>query len=164
MHKVLFDRVCEHLPQSNFELQQTSSNGTAEFSLHSINRRWRFFRYGQGCVYRPHIDGSWPESRITEKETYETDDTSGNTKSFLTFLIYLNDDFSGGATRFYHATKMNGMVARGVQPKMGCVLVFPQGNTASLLHEGSAVTEGTKYVIRTDVLYSRNGVDVDDNN
>ena len=33
------------------------------------------------------------------------------------------------------------------------VLIFPQGNTASLLHEGSAVTKGTKYVVRTDVLY-----------
>jgi hypothetical protein len=44
--------------------------------------------------------------------------------------------------------------ARGVMPRAGSVLVFPQGNTASLLHEGSAVTRGAKVVIRTDVLYT----------
>jgi hypothetical protein len=76
----------------------------------------------------------------------------GYAKSYFTFLIYLNDDFEGGETRFYMPTE-DGMVARGVVPKRGSVLVFPQGNTCSLIHEGSAVTSGTKYVIRTDVLY-----------
>ena len=40
-----------------------------------------------------------------------------------------------------------------VQPQCGAVLCFPQGNTASLVHEGSGVTRGAKYVIRTDVVY-----------
>jgi len=110
--------------------------------------------------------------RFHEQYKYDTD-ASGETRSFLTFLIYLNDGFEGGATRFYRSstdedqqgsgktsgkgtcTRGGGMVAQGVQPKKGCVLVFPQGNTASLLHEGSAVTKGTKYVVRTDVLYRR---------
>ena len=48
------------------------------------------------------------------------------------------------------------LCARGVVPRAGSVLCFPQGNTASLLHEGSAVTRGCKYVIRTDVLYAFN--------
>lgn len=44
---------------------------------------------------------------------------------------------------------------RKVQPQMGAVLVFPHGSASgSLVHEGSAVTKGVKYVIRTDVLYS----------
>ena len=46
-----------------------------------------------------------------------------------------------------------GLRARGVIPRAGSVLCFPQGNTASLLHEGSAVSRGTKDVIRTDCLY-----------
>ena len=111
---------------------------------------------------------------------YEVDKT-GNTRSYLTFLIYLNDNFEGGETKFYYpvtttstSTSTNkddnndtstsakpasetktktSLVARGVIPKRGSVLIFPQGNTASLLHEGSAVTKGIKYVIRTDVLY-----------
>jgi len=42
-----------------------------------------------------------------------------------------------------------------VKPRRGAALCFPQGNTASLLHEGSRVTGGgvPKYVVRTDVLY-----------
>jgi hypothetical protein len=147
IHSVLYERVQDHLPPTM---------GSSNHLLHSINRRWRFFRYGQESVYRPHLDGSWPESRMNDNQEYECD-TSGKTRSFLTFLIYLNDDFQGGETRFYNsAPGGGGMTARGITPTMGCVMVFPQGNTASILHEGSAVTQGTKYVVRTDVFYSSN--------
>jgi len=123
-------------------------------SFVSINPRWRFFRYGQGCVYRPHLDGSWPASRIHngKYESYEEDSNGNRIQSYLTFLIYLNDNFHGGATRFY-GTLDGRLVAQGVRPKCGSVLVFSQGHAASLIHEGSAVTQGTKYVVRTDVLY-----------
>lgn len=44
--------------------------------------------------------------------------------------------------------------ARGVEPRAGTVLCFPHGDTmGSLVHEGSMVTQGTKYIVRTDVLY-----------
>jgi len=37
----------------------------------------------------------------------------------------------------------------------GTALVFPHADSAcALLHEGSAVTAGAKYVVRTDVLYA----------
>ena len=132
----------------------TASSGTTRF--HSINPRWRFFRYGPNCVYRPHIDGSWPASRIDDKGQYEcySHDGEGCTiKSYHTFLIYLNDNFQGGQTRFYVPKGDGTLVAYGIAPKCGSVLVFSQGNTASLLHEGAAVTHGHKFVIRTDVLY-----------
>ena len=44
--------------------------------------------------------------------------------------------------------------ARSVVPRQGSVLVFPHGSSDSPVHEGSPVTQGIKYVIRTDVLYS----------
>mmetsp|Transcript_39666 Transcript_39666/g.95834 ORF Transcript_39666/g.95834 Transcript_39666/m.95834 type:complete len:228 (-) Transcript_39666:51-734(-) len=202
LQNLIFERVKNLLPATSHDLQSRIGDDEAKvvpeekdgrggnpcFELHSINKRWRFFRYGQGCVYRPHIDGSWPESKLVHRskddveaennsdddgitindaegqkfrQRYKYDtDASGDTRSFLTFLIYLNDGFEGGATRFYQSSSSSnessgGMVAQGVQPKKGCILVFPQGNTASLLHEGSAVTKGTKYVVRTDVLYRR---------
>ncbi len=41
-----------------------------------------------------------------------------------------------------------------MQPVCGNILVFPHGDTmGALVHEGSAVTRGSKYVIRSDVLY-----------
>ena len=73
---------------------------------------------------------------------------------------YLNDQFDGGATTFFIPSAADGggggggLEAWGVQPQMGAALCFPQANCASLLHEGSAVTRGAKYVIRTDVLYA----------
>lgn len=78
-------------------------------------------------------------------------------RSRFTFLIYLNEGFEGGATTFYLPTAgmSAGLDARGVRPVRGGVLCFPQGNTATLVHEGSAVTRGVKHVIRTDVLYER---------
>jgi len=137
----LYERVQPHLPE-------TLTPKGREVLLHSLNSRWRAFRYDEDCVYRPHMDGSWPQSFVTPEGTYACPKQSA-VKSYLTFLIYLNDDFDGGETRFY----LPQGIARGVVPKMGSVCVFPQGNLASLIHEGSQVTKGVKYVVRTDVLY-----------
>ena len=161
---VLSDRVRPYLPHSDADVvgSGTTSLGSGITRYHSINPRWRFFRYGPHCVYRPHIDGSWPASRVNANGQYEcySQDSDGSTiKSFHTFLIYLNDNFQGGQTRFYipqtndDDTNNNCLVAHGITPHCGSVLIFSQGNTASLLHEGSAVTQGHKFVIRTDVLY-----------
>ena len=166
---IILQRCKDHLP----DVINTNQNNNSSFHLYSINPRWRFFRYAQNCVYRPHIDGSWPTSWVSKDESsgeyvYSTgekptssdsndddqqQDSSTTTRSYLTFLIYLNDNFTGGQTRFYFADN-NKMMAKGITPLQGSVLVFPQGNTASLIHEGSAVTKGTKYVVRSDVIYS----------
>ena len=146
----LFARVRPHLPPTL---------GSEEVA--GLNGHFRCFRYPdvRGAVYRPHIDGSWPRSGLNDDGEYAQDAVqlhsraSPGGRSRLTFLVYLNDDFEGGATSFYLPAPGGGLEARGVQPRCGAVLCFPQGNTASLVHEGSEVTRGTKYVIRTDVLY-----------
>lgn len=33
-----------------------------------INRRFRIYKYYQGNVYRPHVDGAWPGSGIVNGE------------------------------------------------------------------------------------------------
>jgi hypothetical protein len=46
------------------------------------------------------------------------------------------------------------MNAYPVKPLQGSVAVFPHGEAAgALLHEGTGVSEGAKYVIRTDVEF-----------
>ncbi len=55
-------------------------------------------------------------------------------------MIYLNDDFKGGETRFDKIV---------VQPRKGSALFFYH----DLEHEGSEVLEGVKQVLRTDVLF-----------
>ena len=67
--------------------------------------------------------------------------------------MYLNDEFDGGETTFFVPGE-EGLCARPVRPQQGSVVVFPHGDTAgSLVHEGSGVKEGAKYIIRTDVVY-----------
>jgi hypothetical protein len=99
------------------------------------------------------------------------DQCGPSVKSRLTFLIYLNDDFEGGTTTFFmppeqsRASHGDAKVAEAstqlrrhrVKPVTGSALCFPQSSIASLLHEGSPVIHGTKYVIRTDVMFKMNG-------
>lgn len=97
-----------------------------------FNERFRFYRYDPGQKFAPHLDGSFRRDNGEESQ--------------LTFMIYLNDDFTGGETRFY---VRNGMLRVEVQPERGMALVFVHRQ----LHEGAPVIAGRKYVLRTDVMY-----------
>lgn len=166
----IYERVRPLLPQYFFAPKSDSTQ--SKFKLCGINCRWRLFRYFAGAVYRPHIDGAWPGSGMDASGQF-SDDVFGDRHSRLTFLVYLNDDFEGGGTTFFQprmsppeeaqgeAPDSDGCKYRvlvdawGVRPQQGSVLCFPHGDfVESLVHEGSAVTRGVKYVIRTDVLYS----------
>ena len=137
-------------------------------ALAGVNARWRLFRYAPGAVYRPHVDGAWPGSGVGADGRYVYD-AYRDRWSRLTFLVYLNDSdgggeaddgFGGGATVFYTPAPgdAGALDARGVAPRAGCVLCFPHGDApGSLVHEGSAVLRGLKYVARTDVLYKLPG-------
>jgi len=91
-----------------------------------LNERFRLYRYQPGQAFRWHRDGSFRRDPQTASQ--------------MTLLIYLNTDFTGGATRFTDFS---------VQPRTGMGLCFAH----KLLHEGAAVSEGVKYVLRTDVMY-----------
>lgn len=95
-----------------------------------LNERFRFYRYDPGERFAPHCDGAF------RRENGEL--------SLLTFMIYLNDQFLGGATNFSNAS---------IEPETGMALVFVH----PLLHEGAAVTSGRKYVLRSDVMFGRVG-------
>ncbi|KAF9548285.1 hypothetical protein CPC08DRAFT_823525 [Agrocybe pediades] len=142
----LYERIVHLLPQ-------TVHGGAVK----GINSRFRLYRYRPGALYRPHIDGAWPSSALDSTTNppsyvYDSDPT---VYSRLTFLIYLNDDFEGGCTTFFLPSSTQGILeARPVRPRTGTVCVFPHGAAkGSLLHEGSGVLSGAKYVIRTEVLY-----------
>src|ERR1700752_5091421 len=98
-----------------------------------LNESFRYYRYEPGQNFSPHFDGAF------ERPNGE--------RSELTFMVYLNDDFAGGATRFFHLDRT---LRLSVQPERGSALVFVHRQ----LHEGSAVDSGRKYVLRTDVMYA----------
>ena len=63
--------------------------------------------------------------------------------TLLTVLVYFNDDFEGGETRFME------QVEEVVVPRPGRAAIFQH----KIRHEGCTVTRGCKYALRTDVIY-----------
>lgn len=103
-----------------------------DWKLLGLNERFRYYRYERGQTFRPHYDGSF---RRSDREM-----------SLLTFMVYLNDGFEGGATVFHGAAGFT----REILPEQGKALVFSHPQ----LHEGAPVVSGEKYVLRTDVMYA----------
>jgi hypothetical protein len=102
-----------------------------------VNERIRFYRYHPGQQFDWHTDGY-----------YQRDNGE---RSFLTFMVYLNDAAVGGETSFSDNDRIPHFNDFAVTPKTGLALFF----THRLLHKGQPVTEGCKYVLRTDVMYAQ---------
>jgi hypothetical protein len=101
-----------------------------------LNERLRLYRYDVGQQFDWHRDGPY------ERPNKE--------RSFFTFMVYLNDDFEGGATSFRDDRFATGGMIR-ITPAKGMALLFHH----PIPHRGDAVTAGRKYVLRTDVMYRR---------
>lgn len=125
-----------------------------------LNARFRFYRYGVGDFFKFHSDGAWPGSRVIDEQLVA--DALPDRFSMMTFLIFLNDDYEGGATRFLVNADDPAKPARrdarvkevDVRTPAGGALCFPHGaHPLHCIHSGEAVTRGTKYIIRTDILF-----------
>lgn len=93
-----------------------------------LNERLRYYQYEIGQVFTRHFDILY---RIND-----------NTRTFLTFICYLNEDFEGGQTIFDEEI---------IVPKTGDAILFPH----ELKHEGAMVTKGCKIILRSDVIFQR---------
>ena len=127
-----------------------------------INRRFRFYRYREGDFFKFHIDGAWPGSRVVDDRLIA--DAFPDRFSQMTFLILLSDDFEGGETRFLvdaddptkPARRSDNVREIDVRTPAGGVLCFPHGHhPLHCLHSSTEITSGTKYIIRTDLLFER---------
>lgn len=92
-----------------------------------VNEQFRFYKYAIDERFNRHRDGRF---RRNEHE-----------ESRLTFMVYLNGDFSGGETEFDSFT---------VKPEAGTALIFRH----DIKHKGCKVLAGSKYAIRTDIMFS----------
>ncbi|KAI0429964.1 prolyl 4-hydroxylase [Xylaria sp. FL1042] len=149
-HDALWKRVSPHIP--------SHVNGR---KARGINRRFRVYRYVPGAEYRCHFDGGWPPSGVDPKTgsyIYDASPVNAKQSSLFTFLVYLNDEFEGGETTFFTPSIREGVMnAHPVRPMMGSVALFPHGDAkGALLHEGTGVRKGAKYIIRTDVEFDMN--------
>lgn len=99
-----------------------------QWRLSGLNERFRFYRYIPGQYFKWHKDGFFCKS---DEEI-----------SLLTLLIYLNDDYEGGNTEFQWEI---------IKPQTGMALIFPH----AMRHQGAPIHHGSKYVLRTDVMYQK---------
>ena len=142
----LLARIRPHIPLNTSTLKNSPyvtsddpvwSSGTWRISR--LNDRLRFLRYQPGMFFRQHSDGF-----------YVTPDESE--VSFLTVHLYLRGsrDLKGGATRFFGEDRPGHLNTYDVDPCAGACLIFQHHD---LVHSGEAVVQGTKYTMRTDVMY-----------
>jgi predicted 2-oxoglutarate/Fe(II)-dependent dioxygenase YbiX len=127
----LFERLRCALPERSIDA------GGASWALEGLNTRFRSCRYRNGQSFEVHRDGAFAPSE--------------DLRSRLTVMLYLNDaaEFAGGSTRFKSARAQDASTLAVVEPKAGTAIVFDH----DLWHEGEPVSGGTKYVLRTDVMY-----------
>ncbi len=88
------------------------------YTASGLNELFRIYKYTQDQRFKMHRDGSYVRS---SKEC-----------SFFSFLIYLNDDYTGGETYFEEGIT--------VTPELGDALLFRH----PLKHEGKTIISGTK--------------------
>jgi len=95
-------------------------------------------RYVPGQYFAPHFDGRGSGVN-NQKECSE-----------FTVVVYLTDDFVGGATHYLSGQGSEVERSVAVRPEKGCASVHRQG---TVLHAGGAVVEGTKYIMQFFLYY-----------
>ncbi|KAI1495417.1 oxidoreductase domain-containing protein [Biscogniauxia marginata] len=131
---------------STADLLGGSRNDPSTLDFYRVNKRMRFLKYGEDQFFRPHCDSSYGEAV----------EDGGFVQTWFTLHLYLNDsqqavgeeaDLVGGATSFLSVDESRKM---DVDPKAGRVLIFQH---MRLRHSGDDVMIGTKYTVRTDIMY-----------
>ncbi|MCA9691909.1 MAG: 2OG-Fe(II) oxygenase [Myxococcales bacterium] len=120
----LLDQTASRMAEDGARFPERFQGG----ALAGANPRLRIYRYGPGERHSAHWD--------TEHAL------ASGALTRLTLVVYLNDDFVGGETDFPE-------LGVRVTPARGMALVFQQ----RVLHQACPVTEGAKFVLRTDVAY-----------
>lgn len=141
-------------------------NVQGEWIMSGVNPAMRINKYKDEDYFSPHKDAQYAPS--------------GDERSLLSLLIYLNDDYEKGETKFYfpkQASKsdvkgltiaeeiesygglVDGYECIALKPKKGFAVLF----THNLLHEATspemsnASPQTERLVLRTDVLVKRKG-------
>jgi len=125
-----------------------------------LNQKLAVFKYEGGDQFLPHTDGIFPGSGASRDGNGV--ETWSGVQSGLSMLLYLNDaagpekpSLIGGETRLYRmGTRPEEDKFVDVTPKKGSALFFRHGGDGdSVLHAGLPVTQGTKSMVKMNVLY-----------
>jgi tetratricopeptide (TPR) repeat protein len=105
-----------------------------------LNNRLRICKYNPKNRFGKHYDAGYHPDPI-------------NLRTIKTCMVYLNDNFEGGHTRFYKGSLEKNDNSHelfySLKAKPEMCLVFNQ----NILHDGEEVNDGLKYMMRTDIIY-----------
>eukprot|EP00966_Prymnesium_polylepis_P210135 4866646-Prymnesium_polylepis.1 len=108
---------------------------------HGLNELFRICKYDPGGHFAPHLDGGHVRS--------------GTDCSMQTVMLYLNEEYEGGHTRFFDDSQAAyrepdpAKVVCTYVPRRGDALIFH----SELMHDGEALRRGQKWILRSEVMY-----------
>ncbi|KAK7228156.1 hypothetical protein V2G26_000326 [Clonostachys chloroleuca] len=133
----LRELLAEVVPEGSFDGEK--------WEFRRLNKHMRFLQYKAGQFFKPHCDNPiWYKHKRAEFQTH------------YTAMLYLSDStterggtepLKGGVTSFLSRDRERRV---DVDPRAGSVLIFQQ---RGLLHEGTVVEKGVKYIMRMDMVY-----------
>ena len=148
---IIYERIKKYIEKEtdNKKLQPFGFGVNGIWSPIGINHCFRHSVYHAPSIgFKPHRDSSYIEKP--------------NTRSILTIIIYLNDDFIGGDTIFIkpNSDRKIGQIVEEelsdgyniihkITPKKGKAIIFNH----NVIHAGLDVTMGSKYIMRSDILF-----------
>ncbi len=129
----LMERLESVLPVGWRARQMMRRHAVGDHTLVGMNERLRWYRYTGEQRFRAHVDKPFgaADGRV----------------SCHTVLVYLSGALGGGETRLELAKGREVKVA----PEVGALLCFDH----HLMHEGMPLVRGTKYVLRTDLMWRK---------
>jgi len=158
----LYNAVKRYLPADLTHLSSTgyitSTENAQKWKHVGVNPYVRVYKYEVGQKFPEHVDYKMCRKVYRNGEQYQQ-------MTFMSLIVYLNDDFSGGHTGFWtqhdvigkkeHCRFLRGVEHKPhdvvIQPELGKIAIMDQ----NILHEGLAPTKGVKYIIRTDIIHER---------
>ncbi|BCS83736.1 hypothetical protein QLL95_gp0387 [Cotonvirus japonicus] len=149
MAKIIFNRIKSIDFGTN--LQPFGFGAEGQWEISGVNPCFRHSFYEAPSIgFLPHRDSAYIQD--------------ADNRSIYTLLIYLNDDFDGGSTSFIKPKsprKIGQIVSEelldgfdeiyNVNIQKGSAVIFNH----DIIHYGKPVISGTKYIIRSDIIYHR---------
>jgi len=111
-------------------------------AAHSLNPNIRLYKYTPSQHFNPHYDDSVRDAKTGAVSEW----------TLLVYLTGVEDGVQGGETVFYPNSKAKASESMVAPLIRGTALLHRHGNEC-LLHEGSQVLNGTKYVLRSDIMF-----------
>jgi hypothetical protein len=160
----IWDRLKSYVPKNLRSIKEVPYMNSVtkgdEYKPIGVNDHIRFYKYDPGQFILKHDDYRMSRFRYDKNE-----DQYYEQMSFLTIVIYLNEDFSDGCTKFWTKYSQEGVKShcrfiRDIEFTEADLTITPETGKAVIhdhmvQHEGESPRKSTKYILRTDILHEK---------